>query len=66
MKKAEKKIEINQILDRNKVLDEALFLGICGRNIIEEDGSYMTAVIRLEMAIDKLDKVIRLIHKEKL
>jgi len=66
MIKAEKKVEINQVLDRNKVLDEALFLGICGRNIIEEDGSYMTGVIRLEMARDKLDKVIKLIHKKKL
>jgi len=65
MSQSQNKIEVHQTFDRNKLLDEALFVGICGLNMCK-DKEFITGVVRLEMARDKLDKVIKYIYKEKL
>ncbi len=64
-KMEDKKVEVHQTFDRNKLLDEALFVGICGMNMVK-DKEFITGVVRLEIARDKLDKVIEYIYKEKL
>lgn len=58
-------VKVEQDFDRNKVLDEALFVGICGMNMCK-DKEFLTGVVRLEMAREKLNKVIEYIYKEKL
>lgn len=58
-------VEVHQTFNRNKLLDEALFIGICGMNMCK-DNEFITGVVRLEMAREKLDKVIEYIYKEKL
>lgn len=53
-------IEIN----RDKLLDEAIFVAICGRNQIKQ-GSKITGVVRLKMAKYKLEEAIRRLEKRK-
>ena len=49
-------------LDTDKVVDDAIFLAMCGRTHCVE-ASLITGVVRLEMARDRLDKAIKGIHK---
>ncbi|TET88709.1 MAG: hypothetical protein E3J96_02810 [Sulfurovum sp.] len=65
MSQSQNTVEVHQIFNRDKLLDEAVFLGICGLNMCK-DKEFITGVVRLEMARDKLDKVIKHIYKEKL
>jgi len=65
MSQSQNTIEVHQIFNRDKLLDEAVFLGVCGLNMCK-DKEFITGVVRLEMARDKLDKVIKYIYKEKL
>ncbi|RLA62746.1 MAG: hypothetical protein DRQ78_07645 [Epsilonproteobacteria bacterium] len=56
-------IKIEQDFDRNKILDEGVFLAVCGLNMCRNK-EFITGVVRLEMARDKLDKVIKKIYKD--
>jgi len=56
-------VKVTEELNRDKVLDEAVFLSICGMNQIRE-GCQITGVVRLEMARDKLDRVIKKINSD--
>lgn len=58
-----KKIEVKETLDRDKVLDEAIFLALCGLDHCRH-GSEITGLVRLEMAKHKLESTIKKI-KEK-
>lgn len=55
-------VEVNQTLNRNKFLEEAIFLAICGLNLCKEN-SRITGVVRLEMARDMIDKTIKHINE---
>ena len=57
-------VHVKQDFDRNKVLDEALFVGICGLNMVRDE-CFITGVVRLEIARAKLDKVIEHIYAER-
>ena len=57
-----RKVEIE--LDRDKVIDEAIFLAICGRNMIK-DGDKITSGLRLEMAVYKLQRCINKLKADK-
>jgi hypothetical protein len=48
---------INIELDRDKKLDEAIFLSLCGLDQMR-DGTKMLGMVRLKMAHDLLGKVI--------
>lgn len=50
-------------LDRDKVLDEAIFLALVGLNNLRV-GSKITGLIRLETAKVKLDAIIEKLKKE--
>jgi hypothetical protein len=54
-------IQIHETLDRNKILDEAVFLALCGLQHCR-DGLDITGVTRLEMACSKLTAVINRIN----
>lgn len=56
-------IEVHQTFDRNKELDEAIFLAICGLNLCREK-SCITGVTRLEIAKAKLEKIISKINNK--
>ena len=58
-------VEVHQTFNRDKLLDEALFVGICGLNMCK-DKQFLTGVVRLEIARDKLAKVISYIYKTEL
>jgi len=51
------KVQINQELECSKPIEEAIFLAICGLNTINT-GSRMTGVVRLEMAVEILQREI--------
>ena len=59
-----KHIKLVQDLDRNKMLDEGVFLAICGLNMCREK-MFITGVVRLEMAHHKIGKAIDYIYKER-
>lgn len=59
----EMKVQIVQKLDRDKPIEEAIFLAICGLNTINE-GSRITGVVRLEMAVAILQREIEKINNE--
>lgn len=59
----DKIIEVHETLNRNKILDEAIFLSICGRKLCREN-SCITGVVRLEIAYHKLGLVIAKIKKQ--
>lgn len=63
MGKDNRNIKIVETLNRDKVLDEAIFLAICGRNKIK-DGDRITSTVRLQMAVDKLQRCIARLHSE--
>lgn len=65
MSKEPNNTEVHQTFDRNKMLDEALFIGICGMNMIK-DKEFTTGVVRLEMARDKIDYIIQAIYAEEM
>jgi hypothetical protein len=50
-------VHITQDLDRDKVLDAAIFLAICGLNQMR-DGSITTGLARVEEAIYMMQKVV--------
>lgn len=54
--------EVTIKLDRNKLLDEAVFLSICGLQQCRENFA-ITGVTRLEMARDRLNVAIDVINK---
>lgn len=56
-------VTVHQVLNRSKLLEEAIFLAICGLNTCKEF-SCLTGVIRLEIARDLLDKSIDGIKKK--
>ena len=56
---------VYQTFYRSKVLDEGVFLAICGLNMCR-DKEFITGVVRLEMARNKLDKAIKYIYIHKL
>jgi len=58
-----REITVTETLNRDKVLDEAIFLAICGRNKIK-DGDRITGNVRLEIAVYKLQRCIDKINKE--
>ena len=62
---AHNKRRIWQQLDRYKILDEGIFLSICGLNMCREK-QFITGVVRLEMARDKIDKAIKHIYAHKM
>lgn len=62
MKNSSRIVTVNQELNRNKVLDEAIFLAICGRNLCKEN-SCITGITRLVMSYNKLGKVIKKINE---
>lgn len=58
-----KKFETKVYIDRNKLLDEAVFIAICGLEQIREK-TFITGKVRLEIARDKLDQVINKLEKD--
>lgn len=57
------KVQIVQELDRDKPIEEAIFLALCGLNTINE-GSRITGVVRLEMAVAILQREIEKINND--
>ena len=57
-------VKVELELDRNKTLDEGIFLAICGREILK-GGDKITSPIRLELAIDKIKKVLKKLEETK-
>lgn len=55
-------VNVDEDLDRNKVLDEAIFLALCGRDLCK-NGSSITGVVRLEMAYEKLGRTITEVNR---
>lgn len=58
-----KKFETKVYIDRNRLLDEAIFIAICGLEQIR-DGLFITGKVRLEIARNKLDQVIKKLEKD--
>ena len=56
---------ILQILHRSRQLDEGIFLAICGLNMCRKK-EFVTGVVRLEIARDKIDKTIKYIYEHKM
>ena len=50
-------------LDRGKHLDEAIFLSMCGLDLCREK-QFITGVVRLEMAVHKLQHTIKHLYKK--
>ena len=59
------KRRIYQTFDRYKTLDEGVFIAICGLNMCREK-QFITGVVRLEIARDKIDKAIKHIYTHKM
>lgn len=57
------KVNISEELDRSKILDEAIFLALCGRDQVKNNLK-ITGVVRLEMAVAMLHKIINKINKD--
>ncbi len=58
-----KKFETIIYIDRNKLLDDAVFIAICGLEQIRAELS-TTGKVRLEIARAKLDRVIKKLEKD--
>ena len=56
-------VEVVETLDRNKVLDEAIFLAICAMNKLR-DGDKITSIVRLEMARNGIQRTIDKLNKD--
>jgi hypothetical protein len=56
-------VTIHKTLDRDKTLDEGIFLAHCGLSQIRE-GYKITGVVRLQMAVINLQSVIDKINKD--
>lgn len=58
-------VKVTEKLNRDKMLDEGVFLAICGLNQCREK-TFITGVVRLEMAVARIQKVIDYINKNKI
>lgn len=54
-------VKVTEELNRDKMLDEGVFLAICGLNQCREN-IFITGVVRLEMAVARIQKVIDYIN----
>lgn len=57
-------VDVQQTLNRDKVLDEAIFLAICALNKIR-CGDRITSVVRLEMAVHGIQRTIDKLNKDR-
>lgn len=55
---------VKMTFNRNKILDEAVFLGLCGLTQCRE-GFAITGIVRLQMAVDGMNKAIKFFDKDK-
>jgi len=56
-------VDVVETFDRGKILDEGVFLAICGLDLCR-DGLQILGVVRLEMAVHNLQKTIDKINKD--
>jgi len=56
-------VHIEEDLDRDKVLDEAIFIALCGKGHLNENCK-ITGLTRLQIARDGLNKVIKYLEEE--